>query len=91
MIDTIQEDTKSTNCSSNDIYFNDVFPKLRAMAKALKYDYLVRSLRLLCLLYIACSGLTPNESHIIQKSHLHAHGYEYVPLFFKLEACGFLR
>ncbi|XP_044579497.1 vacuolar protein sorting-associated protein 33B-like isoform X3 [Cotesia glomerata] len=151
MIDTIREDTKSSNCSSNeiggliimdrsydlvstfltpvsylgllsevvpitvntavidktpikldpkkdqvyedirDIHFSDVFPKLRAMAKALKYDYPIRSLRLLCLLSITSSGLTPNESHIIQKSHLHAHGYEYIPFFYKLEACGFLR
>ncbi|XP_044579496.1 vacuolar protein sorting-associated protein 33B-like isoform X2 [Cotesia glomerata] len=168
MIDTIREDTKSSNCSSNDIHFSDVFPKLRAMAKALKSeqeatqdmklaemghyvatrlsktaevkrllashisaceaiisalgsefetlqsmeksilectkrkecldyieryinDYPIRSLRLLCLLSITSSGLTPNESHIIQKSHLHAHGYEYIPFFYKLEACGFLR
>ncbi|XP_074111189.1 vacuolar protein sorting 33B [Cotesia typhae] len=54
-------------------------------------DYPIRSLRLLCLLSITTSGLTPNESHIIQKSHLHAYGYENIPLFYKLEACGFLR
>ncbi|KAH0549329.1 hypothetical protein KQX54_008337 [Cotesia glomerata] len=37
-------------------------------------DYPIRSLRLLRLLSITSNGLTPNESHIIQKSHLHAHG-----------------
>lgn len=54
-------------------------------------DYPMRSLRLLCLLSITSGGLTSNESHVIQKSHLHAHGYENIPLFYKLETCGFLR
>ncbi|KAK0166696.1 hypothetical protein PV327_004186 [Microctonus hyperodae] len=54
-------------------------------------EYPLRSLRLLCLLSITSDGITPSELQTIQKSHLHAHGYQYIPLMYKLETSGFLR
>ncbi|XP_063985833.1 vacuolar protein sorting-associated protein 33B [Diachasmimorpha longicaudata] len=54
-------------------------------------EYPMRSLRLLCLLSITGDGMTSNELQTIQKSYLHAHGYEHIPLFHKLETAGLLR
>ncbi|XP_076653266.1 vacuolar protein sorting 33B [Halictus rubicundus] len=54
-------------------------------------DHPLRTLRLLCLLSIASDGLTQNELSSVQKLHLHAHGYKYIPLFYKLQSVGLLR
>lgn len=54
-------------------------------------EYPMRSLRLLCLLSITGDGIAPSELQTIQKSYLHAHGYENIPLFHKLETAGLLR
>lgn len=54
-------------------------------------DYPLRSLRLLSLLSITSDGITQNEMQPIQKSYLHAHGYQNIPLFNKLENAGLLR
>ncbi|XP_012288656.1 vacuolar protein sorting-associated protein 33B [Orussus abietinus] len=54
-------------------------------------DHPMRSLRLISLLSIASDGSTESELRQIQKSHLHAHGYEHIPLFHKMETAGLLR
>ncbi|XP_015592020.1 vacuolar protein sorting-associated protein 33B isoform X2 [Cephus cinctus] len=54
-------------------------------------DYPLRSLRLLSLLSITSDGATHSELQSIQKSHLHAHGYQNIPLFNKMANSGLLR
>lgn len=49
-----------------------------------------RSFRLFSLLSITSDGVTSNEIFPIQKSHLHSHGYQHIPLFYKLETAGLL-
>ncbi|KAJ8668115.1 hypothetical protein QAD02_009778 [Eretmocerus hayati] len=53
-------------------------------------DHPNRSLRLFSLLSIASDGVTNNEILPLQKSHLHAHGYQLIPLFYKLETAGLI-
>ncbi|OXU23523.1 hypothetical protein TSAR_011888 [Trichomalopsis sarcophagae] len=53
-------------------------------------DNPARSLRLFSLLSIASDGVTNNEILPLQKAHLHAHGYQHIPLFHKLESSGLL-
>lgn len=51
----------------------------------------MRCLRLLCLLSITTDGVTQNEILDIQKMHLHTHGYQHIPLFYKLRTTGLLK
>jgi len=54
-------------------------------------EHALRCLRLLCLLSITTDGITQNELQNIQKMHLHTHGYQHIPLFYKLHTCGLLK
>lgn len=54
-------------------------------------EHALRCLRLLCLLSITTDGITQNELQTIQKVHLHTHGYQHIPLFYKLHAVGLLK
>lgn len=49
-----------------------------------------RSLRLFSLLSLTSDGVTNTEIFPIQKAHLHAHGYQNIPLFYKLESAGLI-
>ncbi|XP_011495403.1 PREDICTED: vacuolar protein sorting-associated protein 33B [Ceratosolen solmsi marchali] len=49
-----------------------------------------RGLRLLSLLSLTSDGITNDELLTIQKTHLHAHGYQHIPLFYKLETANLL-
>lgn len=51
----------------------------------------LRSLRLLCLLSTTSDGITQSEFQTFQRLHLHAHGYQHIPLFYKLQSIGLLR
>ncbi|XP_011647765.1 vacuolar protein sorting-associated protein 33B isoform X2 [Pogonomyrmex barbatus] len=51
----------------------------------------LRCLRLLCLLSITTDGITPSELENIQRLHLHTHGYQHIPLFYKLQTVGLLK
>lgn len=51
----------------------------------------MRCLRLLCLLSITTDGITQSEVQNIQKLHLHAHGYQHIPLLYKLHTTGLLK
>lgn len=50
----------------------------------------LRSLRLLSLLSVASDGVTQSEMQPIQKAYLHAHGYQNIPLFWKMEQAGLI-
>ncbi|XP_072762753.1 vacuolar protein sorting-associated protein 33B [Anoplolepis gracilipes] len=54
-------------------------------------EYALRCLRLLCLLSITTDGITQSELQNIQKLHLHTHGYQHIPLFYKLHTIGLLK
>ncbi|XP_014474691.1 PREDICTED: vacuolar protein sorting-associated protein 33B [Dinoponera quadriceps] len=54
-------------------------------------EHALRCLRLLCLLSITTDGVTQNELRNIQKLHLHTHGYQHIPLFYKLHTVGLLK
>ncbi|XP_066583968.1 vacuolar protein sorting-associated protein 33B isoform X2 [Prorops nasuta] len=54
-------------------------------------EHPLRSLRLLCLLSVTSGGLSQSELLPIQKAHLHAHGYQNIPLFYKLQNTGLLK
>ncbi|KYN38666.1 Vacuolar protein sorting-associated protein 33B [Trachymyrmex septentrionalis] len=54
-------------------------------------EHELRCLRLLCLLSITTDGVTQNEILDIQKMHLHTHGYQHIPLFYKLRTTGLLK
>ncbi|EZA58768.1 hypothetical protein DMN91_009216 [Ooceraea biroi] len=54
-------------------------------------EHAIRCLRLLCLLSITTDGITQNELQNIQKVHLHTHGYQHIPLFYKLHTVGLLK
>lgn len=54
-------------------------------------EHALRCLRLLCLLSITTDGVTQNELQNIQKLHLHTHGYQHIPLFYKLHTAGLLK
>lgn len=54
-------------------------------------DHPLRSLRLLALLSITSDGVTRSETQTIQQAHLHAHGYQNIPLFHKLEKVNLLK
>lgn len=54
-------------------------------------EHASRCLRLLCLLSITTDGVTQNELQNIQKLHLHTHGYQHIPLFYKLHTVGLLK
>lgn len=51
----------------------------------------MRCLRLLCLLSITTDGIAQSELQSIQKMHLHTHGYQHIPLFYKLHTAGLLK
>ncbi|XP_012261103.2 vacuolar protein sorting-associated protein 33B [Athalia rosae] len=53
-------------------------------------NYPLRSLRLLSLLSVTSDGVTYSEVQPIQKAFLHAHGYQNIPLFWKMEQCGLI-
>lgn len=53
-------------------------------------DNPLRSLRLFSLLSLTSDGVTNSEIFPLQKSHLHAHGYQHIPLFYKLETAGLI-
>ncbi|XP_050454305.1 vacuolar protein sorting-associated protein 33B isoform X2 [Cataglyphis hispanica] len=54
-------------------------------------EHALRCLRLLCLLSITTDGVTQSELQNIQKLHLHTHGYQHIPLFYKLHTVGLLK
>lgn len=54
-------------------------------------EHALRCLRLLCLLSITTDGVTQSELQSIQKQHLHTHGYQHIPLFYKLHTIGLLK
>ncbi|XP_012541127.1 vacuolar protein sorting-associated protein 33B [Monomorium pharaonis] len=54
-------------------------------------EHALRCLRLLCLLSITTDGITQSELQNIQKLHLHSHGYQHIPLFYKLRTAGLLK
>lgn len=54
-------------------------------------EHALRCLRLLCLLSITTDGITQSELQNIQKLHLHTHGYQHIPLFYKLHTVGLLK
>ncbi|XP_071640644.1 vacuolar protein sorting-associated protein 33B [Temnothorax longispinosus] len=54
-------------------------------------EHALRCLRLLCLLSITTDGITQSELQNIQKLHLHTHGYQHIPLFYKLHTAGLLK
>ncbi|XP_071639986.1 vacuolar protein sorting-associated protein 33B-like [Temnothorax longispinosus] len=54
-------------------------------------EHALRCLRLLCLLSITTDGITQSELQNIQKLHLHIHGYQHIPLFYKLHTAGLLK
>ncbi|XP_070158255.1 vacuolar protein sorting-associated protein 33B isoform X2 [Polyergus mexicanus] len=54
-------------------------------------EHVLRCLRLLCLLSITTDGVTQSELQNIQKLHLHTHGYQHIPLFYKLHTVGLLK
>ncbi|XP_012226416.1 vacuolar protein sorting-associated protein 33B [Linepithema humile] len=54
-------------------------------------EHALRCLRLLCLLSITTDGITQSELQNIQKLHLHTHGYQHIPLFYKLHTTGLLK
>ncbi|XP_032684870.1 vacuolar protein sorting-associated protein 33B [Odontomachus brunneus] len=54
-------------------------------------EHALRCLRLLCLLSITSDGIAQNELQNIQKLHLHTHGYQHIPLFYKLRTVGLLK
>lgn len=54
-------------------------------------EHALRCLRLLCLLSITTDGVTQSELQNIQKLHLHSHGYQHIPLFYKLHTAGLLK
>ncbi|XP_025988960.1 vacuolar protein sorting-associated protein 33B isoform X2 [Solenopsis invicta] len=54
-------------------------------------EHALRCLRLLCLLSITTDGITQSELQNIQKLHLHCHGYQHIPLFYKLRTVGLLK
>lgn len=54
-------------------------------------EHALRCLRLLCLLSVTSDGITQNELQNIQKLHLHTHGYQHIPLFYKLRTVGLLK
>ncbi|EFN66268.1 Vacuolar protein sorting-associated protein 33B [Camponotus floridanus] len=56
-----------------------------------EYEHALRCLRLLCLLSITTDGVTQSELQNIQKLHLHTHGYQHIPLFYKLHTVGLLK
>ncbi|XP_058800863.1 vacuolar protein sorting-associated protein 33B isoform X2 [Phymastichus coffea] len=57
---------------------------------SLQDDNPYQSLKLLSLLSITSDGVTNNEIQSLQKAHLHAHGYQNIPLFYKMEIAGLL-
>lgn len=59
--------------------------------KYLADEHALRCLRLLCLLSITTDGVTQSELQNIQKLHLHTHGYQHIPLFYKLHTVGLLK
>lgn len=54
-------------------------------------EHALRCLRLLCLLSITTDGITQSELQNIQKLHLHTHGYQHIPLLYKLHTVGLLK
>lgn len=54
-------------------------------------EHALRCLRLLCLLSITTDGISQSELQNIQKLHLHTHGYQHIPLFYKLHTAGLLK
>ncbi|GAB1867074.1 Vacuolar protein sorting-associated protein 33B [Camponotus japonicus] len=54
-------------------------------------EHALRCLRLLCLLSITTDGVTQSELQNIQQLHLHTHGYQHIPLFYKLHTVGLLK
>nr|XP_046478323.1 vacuolar protein sorting-associated protein 33B isoform X2 [Neodiprion pinetum] len=50
----------------------------------------LRSLRLLALLSVVSDGVTQSEVKPIQTAYLHAHGYQNIPMFWKMEQAGLI-